>query len=64
MAAKFYTDAELRTARARAVEIAADGVASFYSDVGSNFGRALFFTYLRFDFLGTSRVLHECVPPL
>lgn len=29
MAAKFYTDAELKTARNKAVEIAADGVASF-----------------------------------
>ena len=47
MAAKFYTDAELKTARDRAVEIAAEGVASFYSDVGSGFGRALFFTCLR-----------------
>ena len=47
MAAKFYTDAELKTARNKAVEIAADGVASFYSDVGSKFGGALFFTRMR-----------------
>ena len=47
MAAKFYTDAELKTARDRAVEIAAEGVASFYSDVGVQFGNALFFTCLR-----------------
>jgi len=47
MAAKFYTDVELKTARNKAVEIAADGVASFYSDVGSKFGRALFFTCMR-----------------
>ena len=47
MTAKFYTDAELKTARNKAVEIAADGVASFYSDVGSKFGGALFFTCMR-----------------
>ena len=47
MAAKFYTDVELKTARNKAVEIAADGVASFYSDVGSKFGGALFFTCMR-----------------
>ena len=47
MTAKFYTDVELKTARNKAVEIAADGVASFYSDVGSKFGRALFFTCMR-----------------
>ena len=29
MAAKFYTDAELKTARDKAVEIAAEGVANF-----------------------------------
>ena len=47
MAAKFYTDAELKTARDRAVEIAAEGVATFYRDIGSGFGRALFFTCMR-----------------
>jgi hypothetical protein len=47
MAAKFYTDAELKTARDKAVEIAAEGVASLYSDVGVQFGRALFFTCMR-----------------
>jgi len=47
MAAKFYTDAELKTARDKAVEIVAEGVASFYSDVGVQFGRVLFFTCMR-----------------
>ena len=47
MAAKFYTDAELNTVRNKAVEIAADGIASFYSDVGSKFRGALFFTCVR-----------------
>ena len=43
-AAKFYTDAEIKTACDKAVEIAAEGVASFYSDVGVHFdGR---FSYL------------------
>lgn len=47
MAAKFYMNVERKTARNKAVEIAADGVASFYSDVGSKFGGALFFTCMR-----------------
>ena len=46
-AAKFYTDAEIKTACDKAVEIAAEGVASFYSDVGVHFGRALFFTCMK-----------------
>ena len=42
MAAKFYTDAEIKTACDKAVEIAAEGVESFNSDVGVHYGRALF----------------------
>ena len=43
MAAKFYTTDELQIVRDRAVEIAAEGVENFCSDIGSHFGRALFF---------------------
>lgn len=38
MAAKFYTEAKIKTVRAKAVEISADGVAKFYDDIGSQFG--------------------------
>ena len=47
MAAKFYTDAELKTVRDKAVEIAAEGVANFYHEISPEFGRALFFTCMR-----------------
>ena len=47
MAAKFYTDAELKTVRDKAVEIAAEGVANFYHEISIEFGRALFFTCMR-----------------
>ena len=43
MAAKFYTAYELHAVRDRAMEIAAEGVASFYRDIGLHFGQALFF---------------------
>ena len=62
MAAKFYTDAELKTASNKAVEIAADGVASFYSDVGSKFGRALFFTCMRLWKSGPADGAAHCRP--
>ena len=39
MAAKFYTAYELHAVRDRAMEIAAEGVASFYHELSSDFGR-------------------------
>mgnify|MGYP003321261492 CR=1 FL=1 len=47
MAAKFYTAYELHAVWDRATEIAVEGVASFYRDIGLQFGRALFFTCMR-----------------
>ena len=47
MAAKFYTDAELKTVRDKAVEIAAEGVANFYHEISIEFRHALFFTCMR-----------------
>ena len=47
MAAGFYTPDELQTVRDRAVEIAAEGVANFYHEISTEFGRALFFTCMR-----------------
>ena len=47
MSAKIYTADELQIVRNRAVEMAVEGVASFYSDIGPQLGRALFFTYMR-----------------
>ena len=39
MAAKFYTAYELHAVRDRAMEIAAEGVANFYHEISSDFGR-------------------------
>ena len=47
MAAKFYTAYELHAVWDRAVEIAAEGVESFFRDIGLNFGRTLFFTCMQ-----------------
>ena len=47
MSAKFHIDVELKTVREKAIKIAAEGVDSFYSLVGLQSGRALFFTCMR-----------------
>ena len=44
---KIYANAELGTARDKAVEIVAQGVANLYSDIGSHFGQEIFFACMR-----------------
>lgn len=47
MPAKFLTVDEVQRQRDRAIQIGAEHVEHFYSELGTGFGRALFFTCLR-----------------